>query len=124
MVGLRGPRLRVPPDEFLKLGENMIYHRVPLGQYARRTRYRAHFGVDPWLVSYLWFLICTYAQPFPNGFKPVHLLWGLLFLHLYNSEPVNCTRVACDEKTFRKWAWFVVCALADLEPYVVSATTP
>jgi hypothetical protein len=80
--------------------------------------------VDPWLVSYLWFLICTYAQPFPNGFKPVHLLWGLLFLHLYNSEPVNCTRVACDEKTFRKWAWFVVCALADLEPYVVSATTP
>jgi hypothetical protein len=112
---------RVSPEEFLELGEKMIYHRPRLGQHARRGRYRAHFGVDPWLVSYLWHLIMTYApQPFPPGLKSKHLLWGLLFLKLYNSEPVNCLVADCDEKTFRKWVWIILEALADLEPYVVS----
>jgi hypothetical protein len=93
--------VRVSPTEFLELGEKMIYHQPRLGQHARRGRYRAHFGADPWLVSYLWHLIMTHAaQPFPPGLKSKHLLWGLLFLKLYNSEPVNCLVADCNEKHF------------------------
>jgi hypothetical protein len=86
-----------------------LYYPVHLGQCARRTWYHAHFGLDPWLVSYLWFLIMPYySQPFCNGFKPMHLWWGLFFLHLYNSEPVNCSLVDC-EKTFHKPSyWFLI----------------
>jgi hypothetical protein len=64
----------------------------------------------------------TYAaQPFPPGLKSKHLFWGLLFLKLYNSKPVNCLVADCDEKTFRKWVWAILEALAPLEPYVVRA---
>ena len=51
--------------------------------------------------------------------KPVHLLWALLFLKAYNREEMNAAMCGCDEKTFRKWSWFYVEAMADLDSQLV-----
>ena len=49
------------------------------------------------------------------------MLWGLMFLKIYASEGVLATLAGgVDEKTFRKWAWRFVDAIADLEDDVVS----
>ena len=48
----------------------------------------------------------------PNGVEFHHLLWGLLQMKLYPTEPVACAIAAGrgeapDEKTFRKWSRLV-----------------
>ena len=47
-------------------------------------------------------------------------MWALLFLKLYEIEPVNASLVRCDEKTFRKWSWLFVEAIGDLDYIYVS----
>jgi hypothetical protein len=53
--------------------------------------------------------------------KPVHLLWGLMLLKLYDNESVNCSTAGVDETTFRKWSWVFVEAISDLEHQLVSS---
>ena len=55
-----------------------------------------------------------------EGARPEHLLWALLFLKLYELEPVNASLARCDEKTFRKWSWLFVEAIGDLDYIYVS----
>ena len=53
-----------------------------------------------------------------------HLLWALMFLKMYAKEATT-SRLAggVDEKTYRKWVWLFVSAIADLEGDVVSTGT-
>ena len=54
--------------------------------------------------------------------KPTHLLWALLFLKTYSTEPTLASRVGgVDEQTFRKWAWFYLEGITRLKPKLVSA---
>jgi hypothetical protein len=46
---------------------------------------------------------------------PIHLLWMLCFLKLYNSENAMASQCCCDEKTLRKWAWYMIEAVASLD---------
>lgn len=75
------------------------------------------FGVSADTCAVLWALREGRTPP---GAKPVNLLWGLLFLKLYETERVNSFIAGTDEKTFRKWTWIIVKLLADLP--VVSMT--
>ena len=56
-----------------------------------------------------------------QGAKAFHLLWALMFLKLYAAECVLASIAAVNEKTYRKWAWAFVDALADLHTQVVSS---
>ena len=53
------------------------------------ARFRALIGVSPRVVSYLWATIDPREQ-MPQGVKPAHLLWCLMFLKVYASESVLC----------------------------------
>lgn len=51
------------------------------------------------------------------------MLWALMFLKTYAKESVLSGMAgSVDEKTFRKWVWLFVCAIASLESNVVSTT--
>ena len=51
---------------------------------------------------------------------PIHLLWGLLFLTVYDPEEVIAGFLGVDEQTYRQWSFDMVKAIQRLKPYVVS----
>lgn len=53
---------------------------------------------------------------------PVHLLWGLMLMKVYATEDVLANIAKATEKTFRKWAWAFIDALADLSYTLVSSS--
>lgn len=92
-----------------------ITRRSPaLSRSINRRRFRANFGVSAHTVSYLWELLSRRGN-LPRGFRPSHLLWTLVFLNLYASEPIAAALCGCDEKTLRKWVWIGVDRLCELE---------
>ena len=112
--------LRVSSEEFLQQGRIMLGRSKKAVSAAEQQRFRAMFGTSPEICSLLW----DHLDPpnsMPNEVKAFHLLWGLMFLKLYASEVVHCAIAGgVDEKTFRKWSWLFVSAIADLSPNVVS----
>jgi hypothetical protein len=56
----------------------------------------------------------------PRGASPKHLLWALHFLKDYGMEAVLTTFLMADEKTIRKWVWYMVEAIASMDDDVVS----
>ena len=79
-------------------------------------------GTSYQVCSELWNLISPTDIENLKGGHPKHLLWALLFLKCYCTEPI-LTRVVggVDGKTFRKWAWLFVSAMAGLKQRVVSS---
>ncbi len=67
----------------------------------------------------------TYHALVPKGEWFFHLLWALMFMKLYVTEPDMCANAggSCgdvDPRTFRKWVWPFIEALAELQYKVVS----
>lgn len=85
-----------------------------------KERFLAHFGTTPGICAYLWKTIQMYLNtkdPSPEYF---HLLWALLFLKLYESESVLAGMVGgVDEKTLRKWVWFMLKKINGLKPSII-----
>ena len=48
-------------------------------------------------------------------FQPKHLLWTLLFLKGYSTENIHAQMAGCSAKTFRKWVWFTIDKLSNIE---------
>jgi hypothetical protein len=78
--------------------------------------------------SFVALLLCNLLA-FNNFVPPEgemkHLLWTLHFLKAYPKQAVICSTVggsagAIDPKTLRKYMWPFICAVANLEPAVVS----
>jgi hypothetical protein len=78
-------------------------------------------GTSYAVCSELWNLINPSETEELESAHPKHLFWALLFLKCYCTEPI-LTRVVggVDGKTFRKWTWGFVEAIAGLKPRVVS----
>lgn len=72
-------------------------------------RFRAIYGISARVCALIWDLI---VREVPSNADPHHLLWGLMFLKIYGSEPVSAAIVRVDGKTMRKWHWIIVAALA------------
>lgn len=73
------------------------------------------------MCSIVWSMIVLHGRTqLPTKPNPVHFLWALLFLKGYDTTAKNAAMADCDEKTFRKWCWFYVEAIADLDVDVVS----
>jgi hypothetical protein len=88
------------------------------------TRWHAHFYAEPEVCAHVWSLLDiedNLDAPDDRIAEPCHLLWCLLLLKTYETEPVLsglCGGV--DEDTFSKWAWHFIEKVSYLEQEVVS----
>ncbi len=82
------------------------------------------FGTGLFVIAKLWILLADHNFIPPEG-EIKHLLWTLHFLKAYPRQAAVCSMVggstgAIDPKTFQKYMWPLICAMANLEPAVVS----
>lgn len=106
----------------LRVGRGMMSGNYrPNCEYSptQDRKFRALFGCGPLDVATIWRMMEEH-EFFPEGGGMVHMMWGLLLMKTYGTENMLCTTTGVDEKTFRKWAWQFISAIADLEPVVVS----
>ena len=114
---------QVTPAEFESLGRGLAGFKDSNSYDTKRRRFVSFFGVEPAIVSVVWSLLFLHnlIDLNPRQVKPIHLLWTLLFVQCYEVEERNAARCKCDEKTFRKWSWYYLKALAALDIFVVSS---
>ena len=92
-------------------GKNAIFLR----------RFRARFGLDPISVLILWKMLTTEGiEILSTPLSLEHLFWALDFLKNYSNESVQADNYGVDPKTYRKWLWPYIKAVASLAPKVVS----
>jgi hypothetical protein len=95
------------------VAQSILRRNCQLSDQSRSRIFRANFGVSPYICAVVWNELVD-TRSLPQGARPKHILWSLLFLKVYATENVLCTICACDEKTFRKWVWLLVAAMARL----------
>lgn len=88
-----------------------LYINLGASSNIQNRRFRAVFGAPPQVADISLRLI---RDKLPHGRTYRHLLWGLHFLKSYNTEHNNCLMFNVDEKTFRKWSWFVILELESM----------
>jgi hypothetical protein len=86
--------------------------------------FREFFGTSVEAVAIVWDLLARDSL-LPEKGRPKHLLWALHFMKAYPKQGPGCSVVgasagAVDPKTFRKWVWVFIGAIADLVDEVVS----
>jgi len=86
--------------------------------------FREFFGTSVDAVEIVWDLLARDDLLHEKG-HPKHLLWALHFMKTYPKQGPGCCVVgasagAVDPKTFRKWVWAFIKAIAELEEAVVS----
>ena len=104
-----------------------IQNRVSrvVGTAGREARhFREFFGTPVEAVEIVWDLLLRDSL-LPEKGRPKHLLWALHFMKAYPKQGPACATVgasagAVDAKTFRKWVWAFIRAIAELEEVVVS----
>jgi hypothetical protein len=97
------------------VGSKMVMHG---GNHILDRDFRAHFGVNAHVCQKIWEL-CE-DNFFAKNILPKHLLWGLLFLKTYSTEPILATMTGISRKSFRLWAWQVISIVASKKRDVVS----
>lgn len=112
---------QIAPEEWLEMGMGIMGRHNLIAQSTSMRRFRATFGQSPEICSIVWDKIEEARQSMPQGAKAIHLLWAMMFFKLYCCEEVHASLAGCDEKTFRKWCWLFVSAIANLEGTVVSS---
>jgi hypothetical protein len=105
------------PIHFIVLAQH-ISRRVLSGRHFGRASeaFQSVFGVSPVICSDVWSR-CIFIA----GTRPLHLLWALLFLWAYATEPILCSMAGVSGKTFRKWVHPTVRSIAAYAPVVVSS---
>lgn len=85
-------------------------------------RFRARFGLDPISVLILWKMLTTdhTIEILSTPLSLENLFWALDFLKNYSNESVQADNYGVDPKTYRKWLWPYIKAVASLAPKVVS----
>lgn len=108
-------------EGFIEIGSG-IMNRFPNGsQKVFLERWTSFFNAEPEVVAHAWSLLIE-----DEGFAeelfidPAYLLWALMLLKMYSTEPVLAGMLGVDEDTFRKWAWYFIEEVSYLEPEVVS----
>ncbi len=108
-------------DDFLFLGVEGIIGKNVWSVKTAEDRFVGHFGTKPIIVAVLWRLLKPWARRL-RGCMPYHLLWTLLFLKSYGTERQLAAFVGADEKTYRKWMWYMLKGLSRLTRRTVSVS--
>lgn len=87
---------------------------------SHETCFRSHFGTSSDIVAEIWFRL---EKKLVSSAYPWHLLWALLFMKVYATEPVLCSMCGgIDPKTLRKWTRYFTGMIAErLFPKEVSS---
>ena len=104
-------------ETFWELGNDIIRRRTRMHVRSSHERFRATFGTDAVICAILWTRLDF--EQMPNGYKPLHLLWALMFLKVYAAEPVLAALAGVHERTYRKWTWCFVDAISTLQYSVI-----
>lgn len=85
--------------------------------------FREFFGTSAIVAVVIWRLLVE-NEMLPEGGTIMHLLWTLFFFKVYPKQGPACSAAggsngAIDPKTWRKYIWPFVYAIADLEPIVI-----
>jgi hypothetical protein len=97
---------------FWKTGHKITGHKLKFSYNLGLRRFKAFFGVTPKICAIIWNLLSDLR---PVSAKPKYLLWSLCFLKQYNTENLNHAIFGADEKTIRKWIWYFVRLLSELD---------
>lgn len=106
------------PEVVLETAKNICRDKKKRNNSRKIGWFRKVFGTYPFICSKLWTMIDP-INTISSKSLVRHLLYGLLFMKSYSTESVHVTLVGCDEKTFRKWAFLWIDAIADLEYRVI-----
>ena len=106
--------MRISPAAVRRIAQDEVIHRVSKSKRVSSERFAAAFGCSPKVAAALWNRLDG-KDLLPRDALVKHLLWGLAFLKLYNVERAQAPPSGADEKTFRKWVWIVLDALAELD---------
>lgn len=86
---------------------------------SEKRMFRATLGVSFHTVSELWNRLDP-MNKISNRAKPEHLLWTLVFLKVYKTEPVHLRITGCRSRdTFRQWVNRFSKAITKLEPEII-----
>lgn len=112
-------------DDFYRLGKEMQNRcGSSIGAFTTEDRrFREFFGCGALVALALWNLLLTHGA-LPEGGTIMHLLWALHFMNVYpkqdgGSATAGVSGGAIDPKTWRKYFWPFVEAIAYLEQFVV-----
>jgi hypothetical protein len=113
-------------NDFYRIGQeiqNRIGRKIS-ASISEDRRFREFFGAGVRVVMATWNLLVE-TELLPEDGQIVHLLWTLYFFKVYPKQGVACSAAggssgAIDPKTWRKYIWPFVFAIADLEQIVVS----
>ena len=114
--------MKAPTISDFETEGSKIMNRSKKSFYTFNRRFRAHFGTTPTVCLIIWERLDPFESilPYHRGVQFKHLLWALLFMKIYGTEHLHTSLVGgVDEKTFRKWSWIFIDAIADLECEVV-----
>ena len=114
------PLASIPPSTFRYLAKQISNPNRNCCDATEERRYRAYFSTSPFTTSTVWYRLFQ-ADLLPEKGQPKHLLWGQLFLRIYNSEEVHAGLAGVDEKTFRKWSLLFIKATSYLVSRIVSS---
>jgi hypothetical protein len=108
-------------DYFRYVGLMMTSIPTESSIQQQNRAFRESFGVH-WLhCAIVWDLISPDLHlEYGHFVKKEHLLWCLLFLKRYSKNQTDARTAGTTSKTFRKWVWHIIDAIADCESEVVS----
>ena len=112
-------QMKYPPEVFRHLGLSLLGHnpeRCRSDKFAS-SRFRSQYGTSWHIIADIWSDLVDFDHPVLKleYAENYHLLWALMLLKTYQSETVlggKCK--GASEKTFRKWSWAFIGAIADL----------
>jgi hypothetical protein len=116
-----GKRMRLEDptgDDFMRLGRS-IWSKDPVKSKALATedrKFREFFGCSNEVACILWIELTT-NDLLPDKGTTEHLLWTLLFMKVYAKENTLASLAdgKPDPKTFQRWVWAFIPAIALLE---------
>jgi len=113
------PRLEVRSD-FLSLAR-VKWKKKQRADNTEERHFRESFGIGVLVALNIWYMLID-SDFFPENGTVEHYFWALMFMKVYGKMQVMCTLAGgCDPKTFRKWSWIFIEAIASCEYLVVSA---
>lgn len=98
---------------FLSLGSNLAGKDLTSENIVSQRRFRSLFGISASACALLWSKLLSSATV--SEAQPKHLLWALYFLRNYNTEHQNAGFCGVDEKTLRRWVWYIVKDISRLQ---------
>ena len=110
------------------MGQRVAGYKHFRSEKVQEQRFKVELEVPIYIATVVWEMLKDSAflqenNPGQQPLNPSHMLWALMFLKKYSRVESLANTVEVDEKTFRKWAWLYLEALAELDSELVSVTT-